>query len=124
MRSTLPGLTAFAESPLGAEGRAESAPPPPPSPPEVTTSSGIVTPLSREARPVEVVLLVVRAKLTGSLPDTSEVTSHSAQVRAMIRPDDPVTGPTSGMLVWVRDASSHRLSDTGRTSMPCEAVFP
>jgi hypothetical protein len=54
--------------------------------------------VSRLARLGTVELGGVRARLTGSFRRTSEVTSHSTQVLAVIRPEEAVTGPTEGML--------------------------
>lgn len=77
---------------------------------------------SRLARLFAVTLAEVRAKLMGSFPLTSEVTSHSNHEPAAMGPEESVIENAAGMLAYVSEVSPHALEATPRTSMLSE--FP
>jgi hypothetical protein len=64
--------------------------------PYVTTSCGLFAD-SRLARLVAVEDVEVREKLTGAVPETSEVTSHTTHVLELIGPEESVTARAPGM---------------------------
>jgi hypothetical protein len=75
---------------------------------------------SRLARLVAVTLVEVRAKLMGSFPETSAVTSHSNHEPAAMAPEESVIESAAGMFSYVSVVSLHALEATPRTSMLSE----
>jgi hypothetical protein len=75
---------------------------------------------SRLARLVAVTLVDVSAKLTGSFPEMSGVTSHSSHDPAEIGPYESVIDRTPGMLLYVSVVSPQLLVATPRTLMLSE----